>query len=244
MKIVICDDYLEDLSSIEGLLLEYLKAQEVTDYLIEKYSDPFVLSEKIENGEFADIYLLDMIMSGKTGIEIGRQLRDKGCENAIIFITSSLDYALDAYHVHAVRYLVKPLKKDELFEALNYAAAHMKTISEPVYLVKTKDGLSQIPHSRIEYVENVSRMLDVHLINGGHVTSIFIRSSFDKIIEPLLESKNFLQVHKSFVVNLKYVKKLGTNYVIMDSEKKIPVSRAKTAAVKKEYLLFFSEQYR
>lgn len=244
MKIVICDDNLEDLKTIDELLQQYLKARGMTGCLVEKYSDPSTLFKKIESGEQADLYLLDMIMSEKTGIDIGRQLRDKGCENAIIYITSSVDYALDAYHVHAVRYLLKPLEKADFFEAMDHVYTHIKTNPDPMYLIKTKDGLIHVPYSRIEYIENVSRMLDVHLTNGEHVMSIFIRSSFDEKIEPLLESKAFLQVHKSFVVNLKYIKKLGTNYVIMDSGDKIPVSKAKTAAVKKEYLLFFSDQYR
>ena len=244
MRIVICDDNLEDLSSIEDLLQQYMKAHEITGHQIEKYSDPSLLFKKIEGGEQADIYLLDMIMSEKTGIDIGTQLRDKGCESAIIYITSSVDYALDAYHVHAVRYLLKPLEKNDFFEALDYVRTHMKASPDLMYLIKTKDGLVHVPHSRIEYIENVSRMLDVHLTNGEHVMSIFIRSSFDEKIRPLLESNAFLQVHKSFVVNLKYIKKLGTNYVIMDSGTKVPVSKAKTAAVKKAYLLFFSEQYR
>ena len=244
MKIVICDDNLEDLSSIEELLKQYMKKREITDCSVEKYSDPSSLFEKIKGGEQADVYLLDMIMSEKTGIDIGTQLRDRGCENAIIYITSSLDYALDAYHVHAMRYLLKPLKRNDLFEALDHALAHMNVKSDPMYLVKTKDGLIHVPHSHIEYIENVSRMLDIHLINGERITSIFIRSSFDEKIEPLLESKAFLQVHKSFVVNLNCIKRLGTNHVIMDSGDKLPVSKAKNAAVKKEYLLFFSNQYR
>lgn len=244
MRIVICDDNLIDLDIIEELLRQYMEAREITGCYVEKFSDPSVLSQRMEDGEVADIYLLDMIMSEKTGIDIGRQLRDMGCENAIIYITASMDYALDAYHVHAVRYLLKPLNQNDFFEALDHALAHMNVKSDPLYLVKTKDGIIHVPYSRIEYIENVSRTLDIHLTDGERLTSIFIRSSFDKKIEPLVESKAFLQVHKSFVVNLIYVRKLANNYVIMDSGHKIPVSKTKTAAVKKEYLLFFSEQYR
>lgn len=242
MRIVICDNNFIDLDIIEELLQQYLKARAITNCLIEKFSNPLKLFKKIEDSEPADIYLLDMIMSEKSGIDIGKRLRDGGCENAIIYITSSVDYALDAYHVHAMRYLLKPLQQTDFFEALDHAFANMKTKPDPEYLIRTKDGLVHVPYSRIKYIENVSRMLDVHLTDGEHVMSIFIRSSFDEKVEPLLESKSFIQVHKSFVVNLQYVKKLGKNYVIMDNDEKIPVSKSKTAAVKKEYLLFFSEQ--
>ena len=100
------------------------------------------------------------------------------------------------------------------------------------------------PHSKIEYVENVSRTLEIHLTDKEIIKSIFIRKSFDEEIEELLWDKNFLQVHKSFVINLKYVKKLLPNSVVMESGITIPVSKKRTAEVKKEYLLFYSEQYR
>ena len=119
MRIVICDDNVIDLDIIEELLRQYMETREITGCYVEKFSDPSVLSQKMEDGEVADIYLLDMIMSEKTGIDIGRQLRDMGCENAIIYITASMDYALDAFHVHAVRYLLKPLNQNDLFEALD-----------------------------------------------------------------------------------------------------------------------------
>ena len=82
------------------------------------------------------------------------------------------------------------------------------------------------------------------MTDGEDVKSIFIRQSFDLELEELLRDKNFLQVHKSFVVNMKYVKKLTQNNIIMESGKSVPVSKARSAGVKKEYLLFVSEQYR
>ena len=55
---------------------------------------------------------------------------------------------------------------------------------------------------------------------------------------------SFLQVHKSFVINLKYVKNFTQNNAIMESGKSIPISKARSAGVKREYLLYVSEQYR
>ena len=244
MKIVICDDSIEDLSSIEKYLIRYLSAHSSTDFQVEKYSDPARLSHEISSLVFADIYILDMIMEEHTGIDIGRQLRSAGCANPIIYITSSDEFALDAYQVHAVRYLLKPLQESNLFEALDYALSCTKVKSEPVYLVKTKDGLMSIPFSRIEYVENAARMLDIHLTDGDKVRSIFIRKSFDDETKQLTCDRSFLQVHKSFVVNLNYVKQLTPNDALMDSGARIPISKTRAAGVKKLYLTFVSEQYR
>ena len=112
-----------------------------------------------------------------------------------------------------------------------------------MYPIKTKNGLQSVPCSRIEYVENASRMLNVHLTDGRVITSIFIRKSFEDELGELLHNKCFLQVHKSFLINLNHVKKLDGNSMIMSSGDNIPISKKNTANVKRQYLLFVSEQY-
>lgn len=244
MRIVICDDSIEDMLKIEKMLIKYMEVSSNTDFVIEKFSDALQLYQKIQKGELADIYILDMIMSEKNGIDIGRQIRKIGKENVIIYITSSNDYALEAFGVHAVRYLLKPVSEDSLFEALESAVSYTRVKKDAVYLVKTRDGLVSIPYSQIEVIENVSRKLEIQLKNGEVLKSIFIRKSFEEEIGDLVKDENFLLVHKSYLVNLNYIKKLERTEVIMESGKRIPVSKAKTVDVKREYLLFVAEKYR
>lgn len=105
MKITICDDSIKDLLTIEKLLSKYKTLYPDKDFEIEKFSDPSRLSHKILEGKLTDIYILDMLMPVQTGIDLGRQIRMTSAENVIIYITASDDHALDAYGVHAVRYL-------------------------------------------------------------------------------------------------------------------------------------------
>lgn len=244
MKVTICDDSIEDLRKIEKLLQKYIDLNNSAHFEITKYSDPGKLTQDISNRQFADIYILDMIMSNQTGIDIGRQLRKTGCQNPIIYITLSDDYALDAYHIHAVRYLLKPLNETDLFEAMDYAISCGEVKNSPVYLIKTKDGLISAPYAKIEYIENVSRTLDVHLTDGRNIKSIFIRKSFDDEISELLQDRCFIQAHKSYIINLNCVKQLTLESVIMESGKQIPVSKTRAASVKKAYLAFIAGQYR
>ena len=74
MKIVICDDSIEDLIKIEKFLQKYLQLYTEINMETEKFSDPSRLYDKICHKELADIYILDMIMSEKTGIDIGSLL--------------------------------------------------------------------------------------------------------------------------------------------------------------------------
>ncbi|MDE5938498.1 MAG: LytTR family DNA-binding domain-containing protein [Lachnospiraceae bacterium] len=240
MKITICDDSIKDLLHTEKLLLKYKSLYPDKEFELEKFSDPSRLYQRIAAGKLTDIYILDMLMPRRTGIEIGSLIRTSGCESVIIYITSSEDYALDAYSVHAVRYLLKPIDENRLFEALDYSFSYAKLRMDSLCLIKTKAGLLQRPYSKIEYVENAGRKLEMHLADGEILKSLFIRKSFEEETQEILAQRNFLQIHKSFLVNLDYVKQLTPDSVIMESGKRLPVSRAKAANVKREYLLYVS----
>lgn len=243
MKIAICDDSMKDLILLEGLLEAYKQLNPNTDFQVEKFSNSSTLCEKIRNKELADIYILDILMSQTTGIDLGNEIRKNSKESAIIYITSSDDFALDAFHIHAVRYLLKPVQEQQFFEALDFAFSYADLKKGPMYPIKTKSGLQSVSCSRIEYVENSSRMLNVHLTDASVITSIFIRKSFEEELGDLLHNPCFLQVHKSFLINLNYVKKLDGSSVIMNSGVNIPVSKKNTANVKRQYLLFVAGQY-
>lgn len=244
MKITICDDSIKDLLKIEKLLLKYKSLHPNKDFELEKFSDPSRVYQKILEGKLTDIYILDMLMPRRTGIDLGKQIRTSSHESVIIYITASDDYALDAYGVHAVRYLLKPIDEYKLYEALNYALSYTKVKSESMYLIKTQNGLLQRPYSKIEYIENIGRKQEVHMSDGETLKSLFIRKSFEEETKEAAIRENFLQVHKSFLVNLDYVKQLTSDSIIMESSKQIPVSKAKAARVKREYLLFVSEKYK
>lgn len=242
MEITICDDSIKDLLNTEKMLLKYKNRYPDKEFILEKYSDPSRLYHKIAEGKLSDIYILDLLMPRQTGIDLGRQIRMTGSENVIIYITSSEDYALDAYKVRAVRYLLKPIDENKLFEALDYAFSYTRTKAEPTYMIKTKNGLLTRACSKIEYIENVGRKLEIHLSDGEILKSLFIRRSFDEEVQELIKQKNFLLIHKSFLINLNYVSQLTADYVTMNSGSQLPVSRTNSAKVKREYLLFVSEK--
>lgn len=244
MQIVICDDNREDLTNLEKLLLEYNTYCHGIRFEIEKFLDASLLLNKIQKDKPADIYILDIIMSNISGIDLGSQIRKMNSKSIIIYVTTSDGFAMDAYDIHAIRYLLKPIQKNDFFEAMDYALSYMDIKSEAVFLVKTKEGLVSIPYSKIEYIENSARRLEIHLAGGEKITSIFIRKSFDEEIKELINERSFIRIHKSFLVNLRYVKKLTRSDITMDSGINIPISRKSTSDVKKEYLLFVSEQYR
>lgn len=245
MRVVVCDDSMEDLKKIKGLLTTYEEINKSVRLETEYFTDSAELYQKIQEEIQSDIYILDMMMSEKTGIDIGTLIRSTNESSVIIYITSSDDFAFEAYGVHAERYLLKPVREELFIEALDYAISSIsKEKRDAIFTVKTKEGLVAVPYSKIEYIENYSRTLNIRLTDGKNVQSIFIRRSFDEEVRQLMEDNSFIQVHKSFLVNLRYVDKLASGNIIMESGAWIPVSKARIADIKKEYLTFVSKQYR
>ena len=78
-------------------------------------------------------------MSKITGIDIGRQIRKNNKKSVIIYVTVSDNYALDAYGIYAIRYLLKPVNETLFFESLDYALSYIDIKESAVYLVKTKN---------------------------------------------------------------------------------------------------------
>lgn len=243
MRVAVCDDSMEDLEEIKGLLAKYRETNKSVRLEIEYFTDSAKLYHQIQKGVQRDIYILDMIMSERTGIDIGTLIRSTNERSVIIYITSSDDFAFEAYGVHAVRYLLKPVREELFTEALDYAADILKEKRDEVYTVKTKEGLVTVLYSKIEYIENYSRTLNICLTDGKNIQSIFLRKSFDEETRQIMENNSFIQVHKSFLVNLCHVDRLATGNIIMESGANIPVSKARAADVKREYLKFVSEQY-
>lgn len=244
MKIVVCDDSKEDLKEIDGLLIKYKTEHADAEFEVECFTDSDLLYRRILAGKPGDVYILDMIMSEKTGIDIGSLIRSTDEKSVIIYITASDDFALEAYGVHAVRYLLKPVKKEQFYEAVDFAFNSIpKKKPENSYQVKTKEGQVAVPFSQIEYIENYSRVINVCMTDGKNIKSIYIRKSFNEETKPVLEDNRFIQVHKSFIINMDYVDRLAQGSITMESGKNIPVSRARTAEVKKAYLMFVSRRY-
>lgn len=80
--------------------------------------------------------ILDIFMSGKTGIEAAEELRRQQCGTFIIFLTTSREYALEAYGVDALQYIVKPLDQARLFHAMDSAFRQMKKAEEEQIVMK------------------------------------------------------------------------------------------------------------
>jgi len=120
INIAICDDNKLQLKLVEDLIEEYISTSNARiEY--ESFSNADQLIKHIDANSNFNIYVLDIIMPKKNGIELAQELRKKNDSGIIIFLTSEPNYAEDSYDVDAFYYLVKPVDKEKLFAILDKA---------------------------------------------------------------------------------------------------------------------------
>ena len=179
-------------------------------------ANPF-LFDYAEEKDF-DLLLLDIEMPGISGIELAKAVRRENAAVQIVFITGFYEYFSDGFDVSALHYLIKPVDAPKLFPVLDKAVYNLEYRQRSV-LLSTAEGSVKVPLADIVYAEAENVYVVVHTVHGNYRT----RLSLGKLCESLDET--FFRVHRSFAVNLKYVKKITRTFLTTLDGAHIPVSR-------------------
>jgi DNA-binding LytR/AlgR family response regulator len=234
LHIAICDDSDAELSGIVALTNEYLAERGlVAD--IRQFSHPDALLTACESETF-HIFLLDMVMPMISGLELGRSIRKASTDAQIIYITTEPGFALDAYAVNPLHYLLKPVDKDSLFAALGLAAEKVDFGEETVVTVKTQDGLCTLSADSVACCDYVSHTVIYTLINGGRVETCTISGNFAEHVAPLLRDSRFIQPHAAYVANMSRVERLNKDGFTLRGGIFVPVSGKQFTAVRNAYM--------
>lgn len=226
LKIALCDDDPTQRRDVAKMLRDYLEHRPEAAGKVSAFASGQELLNSIEagSGDF-DLYILDVLMPGLTGIDLGVRLRELGGTGAIIYLTSSQDYALESYKTHALGYLLKPVDPDTLGRELDYAISTIQQKRSACVFVKTKGGTCRLQLDELLYVELHNRVLRYHLLDGSVTESLTLRTSFQKAAEPILSDGRFFRCGTSMAVNLHYVRSLGRDSLQLENGSTVPLPR-------------------
>ncbi len=236
LKIAICDDVSTELRCIAALTNEYLTEHNVKAY-IREFSHPEALLTVCEADIF-HIFLLDMVMPMISGLELGRSIRRVSTDAQIIYITTEPGFALDAYSVNPLHYLLKPVDKGALFAALALAAEKVGFGEETVVTVKTRDGLRTLSADVVVCCEYARHTVTYTLVSGEQVETSTISGSFTEHAATLLRDRRFIQPHAAFIVNMNCVERLSKDGFTMRGGVCVPVSGKQFSTVRNAYMSY------
>lgn len=227
-RIAVCDDEPIDRQQAADLTREIMAAEGLAcDF--STFDSATALLTAIQGGAQFHILLLDVMMEGLDGMELAAALRRLGDSTAIIFMSTNREMALRGYEVSAARYLAKPLREEQLREALLYCC---KTFCEKKeLLLPTEKGQSKLAPSEIIYVEPWERGSRLHLTSGSIETSVRISE-----LALMLPERSFTFCHRTILVNLAFIKHLRSCEIELADGRTLPVSKHRVSDLKKRLL--------
>lgn len=235
IKIAICDDENYYLNLLENMVKAILKKFKVKANIF-KFSSSAEFLEFQKNSFLAfDLILLDILMDGLNGIDLAKKIRQLDSETKILFISTSKDYILDGYDVHAYNYLLKPISSFKLENIFLEFINNFNKSKNNFFTVRNKQSILKINLDDIIFFESKLRKINILSSNALDI------SFYDKLdnIEKNLPSKNFVRCHKSYLVNLNYIKKIENSKIITLNNIIIPISRSYLKNTKDIFFEYF-----
>lgn len=223
LKIAIC----EDTHSEEEKLLAILNKSDIKASCTVFTSGEALL--KAYEPQAFDLLLMDIYMGGITGVETVSKIREIDEDIPVAFITTSTDHTLESYRLSALKYIEKPFKQKDVEEILTLA--QLKKSNVPALIIKRNGIAEKIPFSQILYLEQQTHQVNVYLKNKDTV-KIYEKLS---VLLPQLEEQNFFSPHKSFSVNISFVRFIDMELkcFVMQNNKNVPIRRESMAKAKK-----------
>ena len=232
IKIALCDDEPSILDELHVLFEQY-RGERNGHLTYKAFQSPLELLAEIEKGRRFDVLFLDIIMPGENGISTAREIRQYDNAVKILFLTSSSEFAVQSYSVGAYFYQIKPIWKEGFFKLMDSVIDDYKKSQQYSLILRCKSGISRINLDKLEYCEVIGRTLLFHMDNGTVMES---SGSLDDLCNELAQYENFLRLHRSFLINLEYVRNISYKAVTMDSLAEIPIPHGKCSGIKQSYL--------
>lgn len=230
LKIAVCDDSRELLEKVEKDLHEYENVRN-TPVTVHTYTNAVDLLDGLKKTDY-DILILDIIMPGFTGMQAAHEIRKFNEEIKIIFLTSSKEFAIESYSVGAYYYLLKPVLKEKLFSVLDKVVSEITSKQESC-VIYTHMGIVNIPFAKIECLEVYNKHLVFHLSDGSTKETRGALTDYENVF---LERKEFLKIHRSYILNMDYIHSIEAGEIATYSGKRFPVSRLLAKDIKEHYM--------
>ena len=233
IKAVICDDIPKEMEQISNALDFYEKAHTEFIFETERYQTATELLNAAEKEKTYDIALLDICMPGISGTDAARELFLRNPDTGVIFLTTSSEYAVEAFALNAVHYLLKPFTQEQFDDALDRAV--QRNAKDDFLSLDCVDGAYRVRISEILFIESQRHYLQLYLTIGNVLK---LRRTISSMWEEITEHSEFVKIGVSYIVNLCYVRKISSGSLEMADGSKIPIPRRCEEAVRKACMDF------
>lgn len=217
-RFAICDDDPADADYVESLVKGWNQEAGIP-LQTEKYPSAEAFLFAYGEDDSVDVLFLDIEMGAMSGIQLAKELRAMNARLQIVFITGYMEYMDQGYDVEALHYLIKPVTGEKLGAVLDRAMSRLKA-RENALTLSASGSRVRLPMHEIQYLEVMKNYVTVYAGAGQEYS---VKSTLNELEGELDDS--FYRIHRSFIVNLRFVKKVTKSEVVLKDGKELPLSR-------------------
>ena len=215
----------------------------LTDYMGENSPLPFSVCSfpsgraLLESGGCFDVIFLDIQMEHPDGMETAKLLRRREERSLLVFVTVLKECVFDAFQVEAFDYLVKPLDSACFRRTMDRALRALEQRAAKDIVIQRGAGCEVVPLSDVVYCEVLGRKIYIHKQDGAVI------DYYDRLenLERRMDGR-FFKCHRSYLVNLAYVRGCRSGRVILPQGEVIPVSRLRERDLTQALLRYMKER--
>ena len=233
ITIGLCDDDSKILAQLEDMIGELFP-----ELVIRTFLHPDDLEQYLSSSDSValDIMIMDIVFEQRNGIQAAKKIQRMYPKIQLIYLTGYIDYARDIFESDPVYFLLKPIEKNKLFDAIERAKKKCNIKEERYFMINTRAEIHKVYYDDIIYVESEKRNLHIYM-NNRKVTYANRLASLEKMLP-----KEFVRVHQSYLVNMNYISSLGVNVVKLNNGIVLPTSRQRNKNAKECFMRYIGEQ--
>ena len=236
IRIACCDDEKQQLELYKPMFTNIEMRQDIKLNVEYFLSGNFMLERFQSEKNPFDLVYLDMDMDEKSGLDLAKEIRQNYHSDCLIlFLTNYPKYMQNSFDVRAFQYMIKPVQFDEFEKKFNAARKYLEKDDKNRVVLKIDEDNVVFFTNEIYYIEKEksSKQFLVYLEDKCVVAKGVLSAIENQLLE-----QHFMRTHRSYLVNMKHIRRIQKNDLVLSNGNLVPISRRKEKELKQQFMRY------
>ena len=236
IRIACCDDEKQQLELYKTMFTNIEMRQDIKLNVEYFLSGNFMLERFQSEKNPFDLVYLDMDMDEKSGLDLAKEIRQNYHSDCLIlFLTNYPKYMQNSFDVRAFQYMIKPVQFDEFEKKFNAARKYLEKDDKNGVVLKIDEDNVVFFTNEIYYIEKEksSKQFLVYLEDKCVVAKGVLSAIENQLLE-----QHFMRTHRSYLVNMKHIRRIQKNDLVLSNGNLVPISRRKEKELKQQFMRY------